>query len=97
MSMSVEKRSRWLSNVRTCEVQERCHDRTQHSQEAAGLEWDLGEDNPHVAHVVPGNSGLLSRSELKALGATVDLKNDHFHLEKSENHPEALHDSSWPQ
>ena len=47
------------------------------------LEWDLGEKiNRFVAHVVPGNSGLLlSRSDLKALGATIDLKNDQLHME----------------
>ena len=35
-----------------------------------------------MAHVVPVNSGLLlSRSEVKALGATIDLGNDQMHLE----------------
>ena len=35
-----------------------------------------------VAHVVPRNSGLLvSRSDLKTLGATIDLRNDQTHLE----------------
>ena len=35
-----------------------------------------------MAHVVPGNSGqLLSRSNLKAVGATIDLRNDQLQLE----------------
>ena len=35
-----------------------------------------------VAHVVPGNPGLLlSRSDFKALRATVDVRNDQMHLE----------------
>ena len=47
------------------------------------LEWDLGEEIIRfVAHVVPRNSGLLlSRSALKALRATIDLRNDQLHLE----------------
>ena len=48
-----------------------------------------------VANVVPSNLGLLlSRSDLKALGATIDLKHDQLHLGKPEN-PETVHDSSW--
>ena len=41
-------------------------DSTQHSQGAIELEWDLAEKIIRfVAHVVPGNSGLLlSRSDL---------------------------------
>ena len=41
-------------------------DSTQHSQGAEELEWDLGDKIIRfVAHVIPGNSGLLlSRSDL---------------------------------
>ena len=58
-------------------------DHSTHSQGAVELEWDLGEDIIRfVAHVVPRNSGLLlSRSALKALRATMDLRNDQLHLE----------------
>ena len=47
------------------------------------LEWDLGEKVIRfVAHVVLWNSGpLLSRSDSKALGATIDLRSDRMHLE----------------
>ena len=57
-------------------------DSTQHSQEAVELEWDSEKVIRFVAHVVPGNSGLLlSRSDFKALGATIDVRNDQMHLE----------------
>ena len=59
-------------------------DSTQHPQGAVELEWDEGEKVIRfVAHVVLGNSGmLLSRSDLEALGATIDLlRNEQMHLE----------------
>ena len=76
------KEPRWLSDVRP--VKFRGFDvSTQQSQGAVELEWDLVEKIIRfVAHVVPGNSGLLlSRSDLRALGATIDLRNDQLHLE----------------
>ena len=56
---------------------------TQHPQGAVELEWDVGDKVIRfVAQVVLGNSGLLlSRSDLEALGATIDLRNDQMHLE----------------
>ena len=59
------------------------------------LEWDVGEKvTCFVAHVVLGNSELLlSRSCLKAFGASIDLRNDQMHLEP-EDHSETFHDSS---
>ena len=58
-------------------------DSTQHPQGAVELEWDVGDTVIRfVAHVVLGNSGLLlSRCDLEALGATIDLRNDQMHLE----------------
>ena len=76
------KEPRWLSDVRPVKFRG-FDDSTQHSQEAVELEWDLGEKIIRVvAHVVPGISELLlSRSDLKALGATIDLRNDQLQLE----------------
>ena len=55
---------------------------TRHSQRAVELEWDVGEKIIRfLAHVAPGNSGLLSRSDLKALGATINPTNNRLHLE----------------
>ena len=76
------KEPRWVSNVRPVRFRG-FDDSTQLSQGAVDLEWDLGvETISFVAHVVPGNSGLLlSRFDLKALGATIDLGNDQLHLD----------------
>ena len=69
------KEPRWLPNVRQVKFRGFI---TQHSQGTVELEWD--EAIHFVAHVVPGTVGLLlSRSD--ALGATIDLKTDHLHLE----------------
>ena len=82
MWKSVEREPRWLSHVHLVKfrVFDYC---TQHSQGAVELEWDVGEKVIRfVAHVVPGNSGLLlSRSDLEALEATIDLRNDKMHFE----------------
>ena len=76
------KEPRWLSNVRLKKIR-RFDDSSQHSQGAVELDGDLEEKMIRfVAHVFPGNSGLLlSRADLKALGATIELKNDQLHLE----------------
>ena len=51
------------------------------SQGVVELGWDLG-NKIIVAHVVPGNLGLLlSRSDPKPVGATTDLNNDPLQLE----------------
>ena len=72
---------RWLSTVSPMKFR-RFDDSTQHSQGAVELRWDLGEKVIRfVAHAVLGNSGLLlGRSDLNALGATIDLSNDLMHL-----------------
>ena len=62
---------RWLSDVRPVKFR-RFDDRTKHSQGAVELEWDLGEKVVRL---------LLSCSDLKALGATSDLRNDRMQLE----------------
>ena len=64
------KGTHWLSNV--CPVKLRGIDgSTQHS-----------DGTRFVAHIVLRNSGLLlSRSDLKALGATIDLRSEQMHLE----------------
>ena len=88
------KEPRWLSNVRPVRFSG-LDDSTRHSQRAVELEWDVGEKIIRfLAHVAPGNWGLLlSRSDLKALGATINPTNiDSIALGKSENHPETLHD-----
>ena len=74
---------RWLSDVRPVKFRG-FNDSTQHLQGTEVLEWDAGEKVIRfVAHVVIGNSAmLLSRSGLKVLGATIDLRNDQTHLEK---------------
>ena len=73
-------RSRWLpdsAHVRINGVD----DRTQQSSSAVELEWRGRKLIHFVAHVVPGNSGLLlSRPDLKALGAKIDLRSDQLHL-----------------
>ena len=73
---------RWLSDVRQVKFRG-FDDSTLHSRGTEVLEWDAGEKVIRfVAHVVIGNSGmLLSRSDLKVLGATIDLRNDQTHLE----------------
>ena len=73
---------RWLSHVRPVKFRE-FDDSTQHSQGAVEMECDVGgKVIRFVAHVVLGNSRLLlSRSDLKAVGATIDLRNDQLHLE----------------
>ena len=72
-------------------------DSTQHSQGAVELEWDSGDKMIRfAAHVVLGNSGLLlTRSGMKALGATIDLRNDQDAPGEPEDHPETFHCSSW--
>ena len=59
------------------------NDSTQHSQGEVELDWVLREKVIRfVAHSVSGNSAmLLSRSDLKALEATIDQRNDQMHLE----------------
>ena len=49
---------------------------------SSGTCCDFGEKAIHfVAHVVPGNSGLLlGRSDLEALGVTIGLRTDHLHV-----------------
>ena len=54
----------------------------QHSIGAVELEWAIDKHRvAFVAHVVPGNAGLLlSRPDLRALGAILDLEKDKMHL-----------------
>ena len=51
-------------------------DSTQHPQGAVELEWDVGDKVIRFVAAL-----LLSRSDLEALGATIDLRNDQMHLE----------------
>ena len=91
------KEPRWLSDVRPVKFRG-FDDSTQHSQEAVELEFDLEETVIRfVAHVVPGNSGLL----LKPFRFESPRSHDRFEKRsvthgESEDDPGTLHDTGWP-